>query len=360
VADGLLIIDKPAGPTSHDVVARMRRALRETRIGHTGTLDPMATGVLLLVVGKATRIARFLSASDKSYDAVVRFGFATDTADAQGHPLGPVSDRPTPSRDEIDVALDAFRGTFMQRPPAFSAKKIDGQRSYKLARDARLSRPRLQRSGESRRSAHDSLASEDPSHDAPRTSHPAPLNPPALPAPTSVTAHAIRVVSLDGDRVSLSLDCSAGFYVRSLAHDLGERLGVGAHLTALRRTRVAEFGLDRAVTLEVAERDPHAIGSSIVPLAGALPGLPAVVLTSEGASRISHGQDVRTIDHEPSRLGSPLDPASDGEARQSANGATAATVSHQPFVRLLTPSGDLLAIAKPVAGGLLHPSVVLV
>ena len=138
--DGLLIVDKPSGPTSHDVVARMRRALRETRIGHTGTLDPMATGVLLLVVGKATRLAKFLSASDKSYDAVVRFGFATDTADAQGQPLGPVSDRAMPSREAIDAALDAFRGTFMQQPPAFSAKKIDGQRSYKLARAARRSR----------------------------------------------------------------------------------------------------------------------------------------------------------------------------------------------------------------------------
>src|SRR5882672_10882598 len=103
--DGLLIVDKPSGPTSHDVVARLRRVLREKRIGHTGTLDPMATGVLVLVVGKATRLAKFLSASDKSYDAIVRFGFATDTADAQGRPVGPVSDRERPSREAIDAAL---------------------------------------------------------------------------------------------------------------------------------------------------------------------------------------------------------------------------------------------------------------
>ena len=132
--DGLLIVDKPSGPTSHDVVARMRRVLREKRIGHTGTLDPMATGVLVLVVGKATRLAKFLSASDKSYEAIVRFGFATDTADAQGRPVGPVTDGAAPAREAIDAALEAFRGTFMQQPPTYSAKKIDGQRSYKAAR----------------------------------------------------------------------------------------------------------------------------------------------------------------------------------------------------------------------------------
>src|SRR5215208_1294656 len=132
--DGLLIIDKPAGPTSHDIVSRMRRLLREKRIGHTGTLDPAATGVLLLVVGKATRLAKFLSASDKAYDAVVRFGFATDTADAMGEPIGPVWTGLPPSREAIEAALDEFRGTFVQQPPAYSAKKIEGKRSHKLAR----------------------------------------------------------------------------------------------------------------------------------------------------------------------------------------------------------------------------------
>src|SRR5438045_6159015 len=117
--DGLLIVDKPAGPTSHDVVARMRRALGEARIGHTGTLEPAATGVLALVLGRATRLAQFLSTSDKTYEAVVRFGFATDTADAQGRAIGIVSSAPPP-RGAIEAALDAFRGTFMQQPPAFS------------------------------------------------------------------------------------------------------------------------------------------------------------------------------------------------------------------------------------------------
>ncbi len=324
--DGLLIVDKPAGPTSHDVVARLRRALRETRIGHTGTLDPLATGVLVLVVGKATRLAKFLSPSDKSYEAAIRFGFATDTADAQGRPIGEVSER-RPSRDEVDAALDQFRGTFLQQPPAFSAKKIDGQRSYKLARAAR---------------AKGDVVAPRTSPDAPRTTHPAPLPSapahPALPAPVSVTAHAIRIVNLDGDQVTLQVDCSAGFYVRSLAHDLGQRLGVGAHLTALRRTRTGDFGLDRALALEAAERDPAAAAAAMVPLGAALPSWPSVTLTADGARRVGHGQDVRPADQEPTP--SPLAPS--------------------PFVRLLDSRGQLVAIAEPAPGGALHPSVVLV
>jgi tRNA pseudouridine55 synthase len=327
MADGLLIVDKPAGPTSHDVVARMRRALREKRIGHTGTLDPMATGVLLLVVGKATRLAKFLSAGDKSYDAVVRFGFATDTADAQGRPLGPVSERAMPAREAIDAALDAFRGTFMQQPPAFSAKKIDGQRSYKLARAARATHP-----------APSHLPRLDPANppDLP--------DPPALPAPTSVTTTRVEILGIGADSVTLAVDCSAGFYIRSLAHDLGERLGVGAHLTALRRTRAGDFGLARAITLDAAERDPHAAAAALVPLAGMLNALPSVVLTPEGASRVAHGQDVRTIDHVPSAIGDQPFGHRCG----------------QPFVQLLDASGALIAIAEAEAGGALHPSVVLV
>src|SRR5437762_10622266 len=132
--DGLLVIDKPAGPTSHDVVVRIRRVLGERRVGHTGTLDPAATGVLPLVLGRATRLARFLSAGEKSYEAVVRLGIATDTQDAEGVATGAAHAGPFPARQAIDSALDAFRGTFLQQPPAYSAKKIDGRRSYRLAR----------------------------------------------------------------------------------------------------------------------------------------------------------------------------------------------------------------------------------
>ena len=330
--DGLLVIDKPQGPTSHDVVARMRRVLREKAIGHTGTLDPMATGVLLLVLGKATRLAKFLTASDKSYDAVVRLGFATDTADALGQALGPISESPMPSRGEIDAALDAFRGTFMQRPPAFSAKKIDGQRSYKLARA---------RAADARRK----LSQSDP-RDLPDLLAPLPL-----PAPASVTARAIRIIAVDGDRVTLDVRVSAGFYVRSLAHDLGERLGIGGHLAALRRTRTGGFGLDHAITLDAAERDPAGAAATVVPLSAMMLDVASVVLTADGVKRVVHGGDIDPRDQslaEPSALSpQPFSQPS--------------VVTPHPFVRLLDPGGNLIAIGRPVgAGSLLHPSVVLV
>ena len=139
--DGVLVIDKPVGPTSHDVVARVRRALGERRIGHTGTLDPAASGVLPLVVGRATRLAQFLSARDKSYDAIIRLGSSTDTGDAQGHAVGVPHADALPSREAIEEALETFRGTYLQQPPAYSAKRIDGTRSYKLARARARSMP---------------------------------------------------------------------------------------------------------------------------------------------------------------------------------------------------------------------------
>jgi len=305
--DGLLIIDKPAGPTSHDVVSRMRRLLREKRIGHTGTLDPMATGVLLLVVGRATRLSQFLIASDKSYEAVVRLGFATDTADAEGQPVGPVSRAALPPRETIDAALDEFRGTFMQQPPAFSAKKIDGTRSYKLARAAAAD-ARLKPSGDEN-----------------------------LPAPASVTAHAIDIVSADGDSVTLRVDCSAGFYVRSLAHDLGQRLGIGGHLAALRRTRSGDFTLEQAISMDTVERDAQLAIDGLIPLAEMLPAFASVTLTAEGVLRATHGRQLGPADTE----------------RGLSGGAST-------FVRLLDQSGQLVGIAEPVgASALLHPSVVL-
>src|SRR5262245_3192515 len=139
--DGVLVADKPVGPTSHDVVALARRALGTSRIGHTGTLDPAASGVLPLVVGRATRLARFLSAGGKTYEAVVRLGWSTDTADAHGSPIGNTYAGAMPSRDAIEEALDQFRGNFLQQPPAYSAKKIDGRRSYVLARANAAMRP---------------------------------------------------------------------------------------------------------------------------------------------------------------------------------------------------------------------------
>ncbi|MCA1561053.1 MAG: tRNA pseudouridine(55) synthase TruB [Acidobacteria bacterium] len=217
--NGVLVIDKPAGPTSHDVVARVRRATAIRRVGHTGTLDPLATGVLPLVLGRATRLARLLSEADKAYDAVVRLGTATDSYDAQGQaiatsrdavPIDPASI----ARGTIEAALDTFRGTYLQAPPPFSAKKIGGVRAYALAR---------------RRE-------------------------PVQPAAVTVSVHRLDLLGVEGTRVELRVVCSAGFYVRSLAHGLGAVLGCGAHLEALRRTRSGEFGLDAAVPLDAIEQ----------------------------------------------------------------------------------------------------------
>jgi tRNA pseudouridine55 synthase len=342
--DGLLIVDKPSGQTSHDVVARLRRVLHEKRIGHTGTLDPLATGVLVLVVGKATRLAKFLSASDKSYDAIVRFGFATDTADAQGQPMGPVVDGAAPPREVIDAALDAFRGTFIQQPPAFSAKKIHGQRSYKLARGRANARLKPSRS-----------ESHPPALPAP-PAFPAPPADPALPAAVSVTARCIEIVSVDANTVTLRVDCSAGFYVRSLAHDLGQRLGVGAHLAALRRTRVGDIGLTAAISLDEAERDPQHAAAALVPLADMLPRVPAATLTAEGVARALHGRDIGPGDlwGEPSALS----PEPFTARLQS---FSFPDLTDRPLVKLLDQTGTLIAIAQPTGGGgLLHPSIVLV
>jgi len=312
--DGLLIIDKPAGPTSHDVVARMRRALGERRIGHTGTLDPAATGVLALVLGRATRLAQFLSSSDKTYEAVVRFGFATDTADAQGRAIGSVSSAPPPTRAAIETALSAFRGTFMQQPPAFSAKKIEGARSHTLAR----ARARA----------------------AQRSSNPPGLpDRPGLPARVSVTVHRLDLVGLHADCATLAVHCSAGFYVRALAHELGERLGVGAHLAALRRTRAGDFGVEDALALDAAEQDPDRARAAVIRPAAMLPRLPAVTLTDEGVRRAVNGREL---------------------GPQDGAGSQSLVPGPESSVRLLTPAGELVGIARVRAGsGLLHPTVVL-
>jgi tRNA pseudouridine55 synthase len=321
--DGLLVIDKPAGPTSHDVVARVRRVLRERRIGHTGTLDPGATGVLPLVLGRATRLARFLSARDKRYEAVIRLGTATDTYDAHGVPSGVRHQGAWPSRSEIETVLDTFRGTSLQQPPAFSAKKIEGRRSHRLARAARGA----------------------PALPAPPASPAAPI----LPAPVPVTAQAIDITSVEDDLVTLTIDCSAGFYVRSLAHDLGNRLGVGAHLTALRRTRSGDLTVADALPLDVAERDGDAARAAVIPLDRMLPSLSAVVLTHAGAQHVAHGRDLGSADIAPASLVAASPPC------------VRLPLAAQQCVRLMTEGGQLLGIAEAAeAPGLLHPSVVLV
>ena len=295
--DGVIVIDKPAGVTSHDVVARVRSLLQIRRVGHTGTLDPAATGVLPLVLGRATRLARFLAGQEKAYEATVRLGIATDTYDATGRPIdGPAT--PLPPRDAVETALDRFRGRQRQTPPAFSAKKVGGVRAYVEARKAKAL----------------SLA------------------------PVEVNVERLDLMAIEGDLVRISLVCSAGFYVRSLAHDLGQALGCGAHLAALRRTRSGEFDLTVAMPLERLEASPELAQTFLVPIDRMLTGFPAVLVTEAGAERVRHGNDIRPADVE----------------RGDVSGALV-----EPTVRLLR-DGHLLALARPGAGGVLRPFLVLV
>ena len=298
--DGVLIVDKPQGPTSHDVVTLARRALGVSRIGHTGTLDPMATGVLPLVVGRATRLAQFLTAGDKDYDATIAFGRTTDTYDAMGKVVTTSAERPT--REQLEAALARFRGTLEQTPPAYSAKNIDGERSYELARKTKAGATAL------------------------------------LPKAVRVTARQLDLVSFDGDTACLRMSVTAGFYVRSLAHDLGAALGMGAVLAALRRTRSGEFGLEGAVPLaDVLQAGREALAGRLVAFDGLLPDLPAVTLRGAGhVERVKNGLEVA-----PEDLLAPPSPV-------------------PALVRLLGPDGALVGLAKPgKTPGFLHATVVL-
>jgi tRNA pseudouridine55 synthase len=317
IPDGVLIVDKPPGPTSHDVVTLARRALGISRIGHTGTLDPMASGVLPLVVGRATRLAQFLTASDKSYEATIAFGRTTDTYDAAGTVVSASDARPT--RDALDAALDRFRGTFDQTPPAYSAKNIDGERSYELARKANRG------AGSS-----DSAAI-------------------TRPKAVAVTTRRLELLSFDGETARIDLQVTAGFYVRSLAHDLGEALGCGALLAGLRRTRSGEFGLDRAVPLaDVLQSGRESLAGRIVTLRELLPDVPSVTLRSAAQlERLKNG-----VEMAPSDLVAPF---------VTAGGPPASPEAPQKIiVRLMGPDGDLVGLAKPSkTAGNLHGWVVL-
>lgn len=293
--DGVIVVDKPEGLTSHDVVSAARRLLGEKRIGHTGTLDPMATGVLPLVCGRATRLVRFLSASDKDYEATIRFGITTDTLDITGEETSHTGG--TPSREALLQALDELTGAYLQTPPAYSAKKVGGRRAYDFARKAETVEL----------------------------------------TPVPVRVPRVELTAFEGETATVSLTCSAGFYVRVFASRLGEITGTGACLAALRRTRSGEFGLDGAVSLDDLGQD-EPLASWLIPMEQLLPGLPALRLTGEGLIRVSHGRVVEAAD-----LISP-GPSDPPE-----------------WVRLLDPGGALVALATPgAAPGSLHPSVVLI
>jgi tRNA pseudouridine55 synthase len=267
--DGILVIDKPEGWTSHDVVARARRVLREKRVGHTGTLDPFATGVLVLLVGRATRLAQFLAGAEKEYEATIRLGFATDTGDLTGTPRGPaagaaaITELMCLDESDYEAAMSPLVGEIEQVPPMYSAKKVGGKKLYELARrgeevERKAARVNVREFG-------------------------------IQPGELGVWLRRNKDGTCD---LRTRVVCSAGTYVRALAESVGENLGVGAHLSALRRTRAGEFGLERAISLEELPKLVEAGKEFLLPLEAALPQMPSAHLTAEEAGRVRHGAPV--------------------------------------------------------------------
>jgi tRNA pseudouridine55 synthase len=258
--NAVLIIDKPAGLTSHDVVNRARRILRERSIGHLGTLDPMATGVLPLVTGNLTRLAQFYTASEKTYEGTIRFGFATDTYDAEGDPTTP----PQPVTliaEKVESLAARFRGFITQTPPPFSAKKIKGVPAYKLARQQK----------------------------------------PVALQPVQVEIKEFEILSIEGDRVHFRARVASGTYMRSVAHDMGRELACGAHLESLRRTAVAEFALADAHTLDqladiLSKETPESLANFSVHPRKLLPSFPCVTADEPTVARIRTGRTVNLPD----------------------------------------------------------------
>jgi tRNA pseudouridine55 synthase len=242
--DGLLLVDKPAGMTSHDAVALARRALGTRRIGHTGTLDPFATGLLVLLAGRATRLARWASGDPKVYEATIRFGTGTDTDDATGVAT---ASAPVPDLAAIEAAIPRLTGTIAQRPPAFSAKQVAGVRAY----------------------------------DAARSGEPLEL------AATQVEVHGWEILGWESPELRVRITCGGGTYIRALGRDLGQLSGSAAHLVALRRLRSGAFDVADATPAGFLERD-----TPVRPLRDAVPALPAIVLDGDAAARVRHGNPV--------------------------------------------------------------------
>jgi tRNA pseudouridine55 synthase len=288
--NGLLIVDKPTGITSHDVVAIVRRATGERSVGHLGTLDPMATGVLPLLLGKYTRLAQFFSDADKHYTGVIRFGFATDTFDAEGTPASaPAPLTLTPG--ELRLLAAQFHGGLDQMPPVFSAKKINGVPAHKLAR-----------------------AGKD-----------VPVK------PARITIHSFTLDLLEDETASFSMHVSSGGYVRSVAHELGQLAGCGAHLASLRRTQAGAFTLAQAITVDqLKSLTPAQIEAQLPHPRTLLPVLPPVMVDDATAGRIRNGMQVNVPEF-----------------------------STAPLLKIFSGPRDLLAIARRVAGTLVQPIVVL-
>jgi len=290
--NGLLVIDKPGGMTSHDVVSRLRRITGEKSIGHLGTLDPMATGVLPLLMGKFTRLAQYFSAAEKSYTGTIRFGVATDTYDADGEAVSEET-HPSLTLEQVRAAAAKFHGELDQMPPPFSAKKIAGTPAYKLARAGK----------------------------------------PVELKTAKITIAAFEITGLEGDEASFAMSISAGGYVRSVAHELGQDLGCGAHLSSLRRTQAGVFTLEDARTLKDIER-----------LAGNSSGLDSCCI---------HPRSLLT--EMPSVSG---DEYVLGRLRNGAQ-ANLPEFSQASMVKVFAGQRELVGIAKRVAGTLFQPVVVM-
>jgi tRNA pseudouridine55 synthase len=288
--NGLLVIDKPSGMTSHDVVGRLRRITGEKSIGHLGTLDPMATGVLPLLMGKYTRLAQYFSSAEKSYSGAIRFGFSTDTYDAEGQADGPDLS-PLLTLDQVRAAASRFHGEMEQMPPAFSAKKIGGTPAYKLAREGKPVELKTAR----------------------------------------VRIASFEITGLEGTEASFTMSISAGGYVRSVAHELGQDLGCGAHLSRLRRTQAGVFTIAKAHTLEELE-----------PLAGNVEALEHLCI---------HPRSL--LPEMPSVTGDELVL---GRLRNGAQ-ANLPEFSRAPLVKVFAGQRELVGIAKRVAGTLFQPVV---
>jgi tRNA pseudouridine55 synthase len=289
--NGLLVLDKPAGMTSHDVVALVRRATGEKSIGHLGTLDPMATGVLPLLLGRYTRLAQFFGHAEKEYIGNIRFGWATDTFDAEGTAVGP----PVPLQAGLEALRELarhFRGEMDQMPPIYSAKKINGVAAHKLAR-AGL---------------------------------------PVAVKPARITIHHFELTQLLGDTASFRMAVSAGGYVRSVAHELGQLAGCGAHLSSLRRVRAGAFGLEHAITVEQlkAASVSRQLQALLPHPRTLLPEMPSVTVDEQTAGRLRNGMQVNLPEF--------------GQA---------------PLVKVFSDPTELVAIARRLAGTLMQPHVVI-
>jgi len=292
--DGVIVVDKPEGWTSHDVVAKMRGIAGTRRVGHLGTLDPIATGVLPVMIGQVTRLAKYWDSSEKAYEAVVKFGFATTSYDRQGDPVGPVTE-PHITAEQIEACIAPMRGQIEQIPPPVSAKKINGVPAYKLARK----------------------------------------NIPVELAPVKVSIYELTLLEVQDSLARLRVRCSAGTYVRTIAHELGILLGCGAHIDALVRTQSGPFRLENAFTLEHLQRlkDEGKLESALLPAVELLPHFPAVFVDEITTTHIRQGRDFNAS---PFRA----NPGSE-------------------HVKAIGPDGNLVAIGRIALPHVYHPVVVL-